>query len=84
MQKAAFFFFFKLFFWHSPDVKEKALLPCDKSEVLRARLVLWWHSDPCPAVAITEWEVTVVSEAVSLLAAEMELIIPALRADRGR
>lgn len=65
-------------------MKEKALIPCDKSEVLRAKLVLWWHSDPCPAEGITAWEVTVVSEAVSMLTNEMELIIPAPRADRGR
>ena len=65
-------------------MKERALIPCDKSEVLRAKLVLWRHSDPCPAVGTTEWEVTVVSEAVSMLTAAMELIIPAPRADRGR
>lgn len=60
------------------------MMPCDKSEVLSAKLVPWWHSDPCPAEGITEWEVTVVSEAVSMLATETELIIPAPRADRGR
>lgn len=36
------------------------------------------------AAGITEWEVTVVSEAVSMLATETALIIPAPRADRGR
>lgn len=39
---------------------------------------------PVPGVGVTEREVTAVSEAVSMLATETELIIPAPRADRGR
>lgn len=31
-------FSFKLFFWHTPGVKEKAWVPCDNSEILRAEL----------------------------------------------
>lgn len=65
-------FSLKLFFWHSPGVKEKASVPCDNSEILRAELSSGGTQPHAPracnahsTVGITEWEVTVVSEAVS-------------------
>lgn len=38
MQEAAFFFPFKLVFWHTPGVKEEASISCEESEASSASL----------------------------------------------